>query len=59
MIKDIEISFYEPYTGVYVKGVKPMFFKNKQDYDNWVGKTYVELIKRYGYGVFVGEVANE
>jgi len=59
MIKTIEIQFYEPYTGILTKGTKPMFFTDEKDFNNWIGKTYVELIKRYGYGVYVGEVENE
>lgn len=56
MIKIVEISFYEPWTGIHVKGTKPMWFTDEADFDNWIGKTYVELINKYGYGVFVGEV---
>lgn len=56
MIKIVLISFYEPYTGIHVEGTKPMFFRNENDFNNWVGKTYVALIEKYGYGVYVGEV---
>lgn len=56
MIKLIQISFYEPYTGIYVEGTKPMFFYDEKDYENWEEKTYNAFIEKYGYGIRIKEI---
>lgn len=47
MIKDLQISFNEPWTGTYVEGVKSFWFDDEKDFWGWLNRMYDILSTKY------------
>ena len=48
MIRTIEIEFYEPYTGIWVKGRNEYFFRDENDLARTVARWQEVLQEKFG-----------